>query len=233
MSNININEVEVGDVFSEESRYVVESKTNTHTNFLHLESGKKISLDNNYVTDLLKTADQFYKEVEVGREDKYWSQKQIDDAITKGELKVDTKLRPGDVRLKGIRTIWEDITGGQVFTVCFQKQNKELSNKAYNEKITTTAKEYVDRILNAKSGKRSVSETAITIVQEILKNPVLQYEVGENRILRGFKIEFSSRDGKYNCIDMDIQGSYESKVRPVNINTILWLVYDGVKYIVK
>lgn len=230
---IKINEIEVGDVFSEESRYVVESKTNTHTNFLHLESGKKVSLDNNYVTDLLKTADQFHKELEVGREDKYWSQKQIDDAITKGELKADTKLRPGDVRLKGIRTIWEDITGGQVFTVCFQKQNKELSNKAYNEKITTTAKEYADRILNAKSGKRSVSETAITIVQEILKNPILQYEVGEDRILRGFKIEFSSRDGKYNCIDMDIQGSYESKVRPVNINTILWLVYDGVKYTVK
>lgn len=230
---IKINEIEVGDVFSEESRYVVESKTNTHTNFLHLESGKKVSLDNNYVTDLLKTADQFHKELEVGREDKYWSQKQIDDAVTKGELKADTKLRPGDVRLKGIRTIWEDITGGQVFTVCFQKQNKELSNKAYNEKITTTAKEYADRILNAKSGKRSVSETAITIVQEILKNPVLQYEVGEDRILRGFKIEFSSRDGKYNCIDMDIQGSYESKVRPVNINTILWLVYDGVKYTVK
>jgi len=230
---IKINEIEVGDVFSEESRYVVESKTNTHTNFLHLESGKKVSLDNNYVTDLLKTADQFHKELEVGREDKYWSQKQIDDAVTKGELKADTKLRPGDVRLKGIRTIWEDITGGQVFTVCFQKQNKELSNKAYNEKITTTAKEYADRILNAKSGKRSVSETAITIVQEILKNPILQYEVGEDRILRGFKIEFSSRDGKYNCIDMDIQGSYESKVRPVNINTILWLVYDGVKYTVK
>lgn len=230
---IKINEIEVGDVFSEESRYVVESKTNTHTNFLHLESGKKVSLDNSYVTDLLKTADQFHKDVEVGREDKYWSQKQIDDAVTKGELKSDTKLRPGDVRLKGIRTIWEDITGGQVFTVCFQKQNKELSNKAYNEKITTTAKEYADKILNAKSGKRSVSETAITIVQEILKNPVLQYEVGEDRILRGFKIEFSSRDGKYNCIDMDIQGSYESKVRPVNINTILWLVYDGVKYTVK
>lgn len=230
---IKIDQIEVGDVFSEESRYVVESKTNTHTNFLHLESGKKVSLDNNYVTDLLKTADQFHKELEVGREDKYWSQKQIDDAVTKGELKADTKLRPGDVRLKGIRTIWEDITGGQVFTVCFQKQNKELSNKAYNEKITTTAKEYADRILNAKSGKRSVSETAITIVQEILKNPILQYEVGEDRILRGFKIEFSSRDGKYNCIDMDIQGSYESKVRPVNINTILWLVYDGVKYTVK
>ena len=72
---IKINEIEVGDVFSEESRYVVESKTNTHTNFLHLESGKKVSLDNNYVTDLLKTADQFHKELEVGREDKYWSQK--------------------------------------------------------------------------------------------------------------------------------------------------------------
>lgn len=232
-TNINIQEIEVGDIMSEESRYIVDSKTSNGVVFTHLESGKKVTLDNNYVSDLLKTADQYHQETEVGREDKYWTQKQIDDAIAKGELKSDTKLRPGDVRLKGIRTIWEDITGGQVFTVCFQKQGKELSTKAYNEKINTTAQEAADKILNAKSGKRSVSQTAIEIIQDILKNPVLPYETGEFRELRGFKIEFSSRDGKYNCIDMDIQGSYESKIRPVNINTIVWLVYDGVKYTVK
>lgn len=230
---VNINEIQVGDIFSEESRYLVDTVKSDSIVFNHLESGKKVTLDNKYVTDLLKTADQYEKEVEVGREDKYWSQKQIDEAIAKGELKKDTQVRVGDVRVKGIRTIWENISSGQVFTVCFQKQGKELSTKAYNEKIESLAQKAFADILAAKSGKKSVTDTSINIIKDILKNPVLQFEPGENRVLRGFKVEFTSRDGKYSCVDMDIQGSYDSKLRQVNINTLLWLVYDNVKYVVK
>lgn len=230
---ININDIAVNDIFSEESRYQVVSKSSTGVVFTHLESGKKVTLDNKYVTDLLKTADQYSKELEVGREDKFWSQKQIDEAISKGELKKDTQVRVGDVRVKGIRTIWENISSGQVFTVCFQKQGKELSNKAYNEKIEALALQASNDILAAKTGKKSMTDTSINIIRNILKNPVLQFEPGEDRILRGFKVEFTSRDGKYSCVDMDIQGSYESKLRQVNINTLLWLVYDDVKYVVK
>ena len=137
MNKVNISEIEVGDIMSEESRYIVDSKTPTGIVFTHLESGKKVTLDNNYVSDLLKTADQYNKEIEVGREDKYWTQKQINESLLKGEIETDSLIRPGDIRVKGIRTIWEDITGGQVFTVCFQKQGKNLSTKAYNEKINT------------------------------------------------------------------------------------------------
>jgi len=230
---VNISEIKQGDVFSEESRYQCESVTSNGVVFTHLESGKKVTLDNKYVTDLLKTADQYSKELEVGREDKFWSQKQIDEAISKGELKKDTQVRVGDVRVKGIRTIWENISSGQVFTVCFQKQGKELSNKAYNEKIEALALQASNDILAAKTGKKSVTDTSINIIRNILKNPVLQFEPGEDRVLRGFKVEFTSRDGKYSCVDMDIQGSYESKLRQVNINTLLWLVYDDVKYVVK
>lgn len=230
---VNIKEIKQGDIFSEESRYSVETVNKDSIVFSHLESGKKVTLDNKYVTDLLKTADQYSKELEVGREDKFWSQKQIDEAISKGELKKDTQVRVGDVRVKGIRTIWENISSGQVFTVCFQKQGKELSNKAYNEKIEALALQASNDILAAKTGKKSVTDTSINIIRNILKNPVLQFEPGEDRVLRGFKVEFTSRDGKYSCVDMDIQGSYESKLRQVNINTLLWLVYDDVKYVVK
>lgn len=54
------------------------------------------------------------------------------------------------------------------------------------------------------------------------------------RVLRGYKIQFESRDGRYNCIDMDIQQTdKESGVRPVNINTIKYLIFGGVKYVVE
>ena len=39
------------------------------------------------------------------------------------------------------------------------------------------------------------------------------------------------RDGRYNCVDMDI--TEENNIRPVNINTIKWLIIGGTKYIVQ
>lgn len=61
-------------------------------------------------------------------------------------------------------------------------------------------------------------------------NPVLPYEEGEDRVLRGYKIQFESRDGRYDCVDMDIvRTDKESGIRPVNINTIKWLIFNGVK----
>ncbi len=62
----------------------------------------------------------------------------------------------------------------------------------------------------------------------------LPYEEGEDRVLRGYKIQFESRDGRYDCVDMDItKTDKESGIRPVNILTIKWLIYNGVKYVVE
>ena len=47
-------------------------------------------------------------------------------------------------------------------------------------------------------------------------------------VFRGYKIQFES------SIDMDItKTDKESAERLVNINTIKWSIYNGVKYIVK
>ena len=51
------------------------------------------------------------------------------------------------------------------------------------------------------------------------------------RVLRGFKIQFESRDGRHDCIDMDIEDA--NNVRPVNINTIKWIILGGTKYVVE
>ncbi len=71
-------------------------------------------------------------------------------------------------------------------------------------------------------------------LEHVQNNPIKDYIEGESRILRGYKIQFSSRDGRYDCIDMDIDTSEkESAIRPVNINTIEYLIYNNVKYIVE
>lgn len=60
------------------------------------------------------------------------------------------------------------------------------------------------------------------------------YTEGEDRVLRGFKIQFVSRDGKYRCMDMDIEKTEkDTGERLVNINTISQLIYNGVKYTVE
>lgn len=54
------------------------------------------------------------------------------------------------------------------------------------------------------------------------------------RVLRGYKMQFVSRDGKYKCMDMDIKRTgKETGERYVNINTISHLIYNGVKYVVE
>lgn len=77
-----------------------------------------------------------------------------------------------------------------------------------------------------------------TAYKEALKfvqsNPIKDYTEGEDRVLRGFKIQFVSRDGKYRCMDMDIEKTEkDTGERLVNINTISQLIYNGVKYTVE
>ena len=85
-----------------------------------------------------------------------------------------------------------------------------------------------------KANKKGVAERAKQLITELVREPILPYEEGEERVLRGYKIQFESRDGRYNCIDMDIaRTEKEAGIRPVNINTIKWLIFDGIKYIVE
>ena len=120
---------------------------------------------------------------------------------------------------QGIRSIWEGIHGMEAFTVAFRKIDKPLSQ------IEETAK-----------NKKGVANKAKEVLARIQNNPIMDYEPGELRVLRGYKIQFVSRDGHYKCIDMDLldnSGDDNTAIRPVNINTIEYLIYRGIKYIVK
>ena len=116
----------------------------------------------------------------------------------------------------------------------FKEQDKPRSKKAINADIEKKVELFAAAIERAKAQKKSISEVAKKHFSDLMLNPILGYEEGEERVLRGYKIQFESRDGRYDCVDMDIvKTDKESGIRPVNINTIRWLVYNGVKYIVE
>jgi hypothetical protein len=205
---VNIKEIEVGDIFSEESHYIVNKVVKDRIEFLHLESGKKVSLSNEYVANLLNTSDQYDNEVKVGKEDK----------------------KDGT---PGIRTIFENIKSSEVFTVVFKKQDKPKTKKAIEAEKEAQRAKAVALIDKAKKAKKSMAVAYKEALEFIQYNPVKDYIEGEDRILRGYKMQFVSRDGKYRCMDMDItRTDKETGERLVNINTISQLIYNGTKYIV-
>lgn len=204
-----IQELKEGSVISESSHYIVKSIAGSTARLIHYESGEEVQIGLSYLKNYTNSADLFDATVKVTKENK----------------------KDGTL---GIRSIWEGILSGQVFTVCFKKQDKPKSKKEFNEEIDYLVNQFSEDIDKVRANKKGVAERAKQLITELIKEPILPYEEGEDRVLRGYKIQFKSRDGRYNCIDMDIQQTdKESGVRPVNINTIKYLIFDGVKYIVE
>lgn len=206
---VNLREIEVGDIFSEESHYVVKEVKSESVVFKHLESGKIANLSNEYVYNMLNTSDQYEKEVKVTREDK----------------------KDGT---PGIRTIFEGIKSSEVFTVVFKKQDKAKTKKQFESEKEAQRMEATSMIDKARRQKKSMATAYKEALEFVQSNPIKDYTEGEDRVLRGFKIQFVSRDGKYRCMDMDIEKTEkDTGERLVNINTISQLIYNGVKYTVE
>lgn len=204
-----INQLKQGSIISESSHYIVNRVSGSTAWLTHFESGEEVQIGMSYLKNYTNSADLFETTVKVTKEDK----------------------KDGTL---GIRSIWENIHSGQVFTVCFKKQDKPKSRRKLQKEIDTIVEQFSNSIDAVKNSKKGVANAAKNLVTELVNNPVLPYEEGEDRVLRGYKIQFESRDGRYNCVDMDIQQTdKESGVRPVNINTIKYLIFDGVKYVVE
>ena len=206
---IKLEEIRVGDIFSEESHYTVKKIEKDSIVFHHLEGDKDVSLSKKYAQNFLNTSDQYHETKEVTKEDK----------------------KDGT---PGIRTIFEGIKSSEVFTVVFKKQGKPKTKKQFAEERETQRATAVAMIDKAKRQKKSMATAYKEALEFIQDNPIFETTEGETRVLRGFKLQFVSRDGKYRCLDMDIERtSKETGERFVNINTISELVYNGVRYIVK
>lgn len=204
-----INQLKQGSIISESSHYIVNRVSGSTAWLTHFESGEEVQIGMSYLKNYTNSADLYDTTVEVTKEDK----------------------KDGTL---GIRSIWENIHSGQVFTVCFKKQDKPKSKRKLQEEIDAIVEQFSNSIDTVKNNKKGVANAAKNLVTELVNNPVLPYEEGEDRVLRGYKIQFESRDGRYDCVDMDIvRTDKESGIRPVNINTIKYLIFDGVKYVVK
>lgn len=201
-----VKNFKVGDVLSESSHYVVTGIYGNDTVLKHQESGDSVHINKMYIEKYLESADEVINEVKVTKEDK----------------------KDGTL---GIRSIFESIHGTQVFTVCFKKQDTPKSQKKLNAEIATLISDFSNEIDTIQKSKKSVADAAKRFAEELITHPILPYEEGEDRVLRGFKIQFESRDGRYNCVDMDIKDN--NNIRPVNINTIKWLIIGGTKYVVE
>lgn len=189
--------ITVGDVLSEVSHYkVVGINADDSIRVVHTESGDVVNIGRTYVQNYIKSGDNFVEEVKVTKEDKK-------DGIL------------------GIRSIFKNIHSGQVFTVCFKKQDKPKSAKQFNAEVNEIVAKVCEEIDQVKSSKKGVAEWAKRTISALMKNPISKVVEGEDRVLRGYKIQFESRDGRYDCVDMDIvKTDKESGIRPVNINQI-------------
>lgn len=204
----NAYKLKVGDILSESSHYIVR-ETGRSVKLEHFESGHVVTIRDSYIRNFIDNADQYEKEVKVGKEDK----------------------KDGT---PGIRTIFEGIHSGQVFTVVFKKQDKPKTKKALEAEREAQRADAVALIEKARKAKKSMATAYKEALELIQNNPIKDVIEGEDRVLRGYKLQFVSRDGKYRCMDMDItRTGKETGERFVNINTISQLVYNGVKYVVE
>ena len=200
-------EIKKGDILSESSHYKVKNILGSSVILEHFESKNEVSIDKEYLHNFCNTADSYITEIKVTKEDK----------------------KDGTL---GIRSIWENIYNNKVFTVCFKKQDTKKSNKQFTTEVNALAEQMCKEIDQVKASKKGVADWAKKTLHALMSNPIPKIVEGEDRVLRGYKIQFESRDGKYQCIDMDIEDS-ENNVRLVNINTIKWLIIDNIKYIVQ
>lgn len=200
-------EIKKGDILSESSHYRVKNILGSSVILEHFESKNEVSIDKEYLHNFCNTADSYITEIKVTKEDK----------------------KDGTL---GIRSIWENIHSGKVFTVCFKKQDTKKSNKQFTTEVNALAEQMCKEIDQVKASKKGVADWAKKTLHTLMSNPIPKIVEGEDRVLRGYKIQFESRDGKYQCIDMDID-NLENNVRLVNINTIKWLIIDNIKYIVQ
>lgn len=200
-------EIKKGDILSESSHYRVKNILGSSVILEHFESKNEVSIDKEYLHNFCNTADSYITEIKVTKEDK----------------------KDGTL---GIRSIWENIHSGKVFTVCFKKQDTKKSNKQFTTEVNALAEQMCKEIDQVKASKKGVADWAKKTLYALMSNPIPKIVEGEDRVLRGYKIQFESRDGKYQCVDMDIEG-LENNVRLVNINTIKWLIIDNIKYIVQ
>lgn len=220
---INVADAQAGHKFSEISHYeyLHDNHDGTHA-MQQMSTGDIIHVSGEYIENLMNSAEQYQSEVKVGLEDKHWTARQIKNAVAAGKFSEEHAPEIGDLRVPGIRSIWEGIHSKHVFTVMFLAQSKETQRELQLRKEAQA--ESLAAQIRSGQNLSELRETVKSLINSAQDDPIVK--VPRERVLRGYKLQYTSRDGKYLCMDTDLM-----EERPVNINTIQWLVYDNVKYV--
>ena len=126
-----INQLKQGSIISESSHYIVNRVSGSNAWLTHFESGEEVQIGMSYLKNCTNSADLFETTVKVTKEDK----------------------KDGTL---GIRSIWENIHSGQVFTVCFKKQDKPKSKRKLQEEIDAIVEQFSNSIDTVKNNKKGV-----------------------------------------------------------------------------
>jgi hypothetical protein len=121
------------------------------------------------------------------------------------------------------------ISTNQGFTVCFTKSNTMMTKSQYELQVQKKVIELQNTMKDV-----AISNLPNMLAQMVIslsENPITRELKGEDRILRGYKVQFESTTGHYDCVDIDI--TTDMNIRPVNINTIKYLIVNNKKYIVE
>lgn len=232
---MDINKIEIGDIFTENSVYKCIGQNGNKVDFLHIQSGEEVTITTEYIKKHLVSGDQYSKLVETGLRNKYWTAGQVEDAIKKGHFKNELELpKEGQLRVEGLQTIFQNIPVGKVFTVVFTKKGTELSESQVLKKKKQLIADAVKRIETVQKAKKGVKEQAEKELELVLNTNISNYEPGEKRTLRGIKLERYSDTGFYNVKDLNYPDGYtKDNKRLVNINTLEEVIVDDVRYILE
>lgn len=127
-----------------------------------------------------------------------------------------------------LQNLFHTIQPKDLFTVCFTKQEKMLSKKQIEDNKSKQLTDLTSKILKAKKDKKNVTNIALEALREAIDNPVLDYVDGEERVLKGFKINNELIGSCYRVFDFE-----KKDIRNVNPSSILWIIHNGIKYILK
>mgnify|MGYP004506528363 CR=1 FL=1 len=161
-----INQLKQGSIISESSHYIVNRVSGSTAWLTHFESDEEVQIGMSYLRNYTNSADLFETTVKVTKEDK----------------------KDGTL---GIRSIWENIHSGQVFTVCFKKQDKPKSKRKLQEEIDAIVEQFSNSIDAVKNSKKGVANAAKNLVTELVNNPVLPYDEGEEEFLEATRFSLN------------------------------------------
>lgn len=225
---MDVNKIEIGDVFSEFSGFKVVDQQGNKVDMLHIQSGQEVTITTDYIKAHLVSGDQYSETITTGLRNKYWTSGQIEEIIKKGKFKNELEIpKEGQLRVEGLQTVFQNIPVGKVFTVTFRKKGTELSDSQVLKKKQQLIADSIKRIEAVQKAKKGVKEQAEKELELVLNTNIPNYEPGDLRTLRGIKLERYSDTGFYNVKDLNFPDGYEKdNKRLVNINTLESIIVD-------